>query len=622
MSPSVRLALLAVLALPGQALAATFQVTNTDDSGSGSLRAAIASANSAGGADTITFSVSGTHQVGAELEITDEVTITGNGTVLNGGGAGRVFALTANDTATITGLRITNGQASSACSGNDNGGSAIATASGSTLTLNQVLIDGNTVSGTAGCGGAVRTQSGTLNVNDSTIRDNTAAASTDDVDGGGIAVYGGTLNLQRSTVSGNSVDAGENGAGGGIYLSGTASITNSTISGNQVGSAGGGAIRMDTGSLTVLSSTITGNDATGGSGVWGGGGLLITGGTVTIRNSIVSGNVERPGTTSNCVANGGTITPLTGNVENGTTCGFGAAKNPLLSGLGSFGGPTSTFIPQLGGDALNAVSDCSGVAVDQRGVSRPQNGACDAGAFELRQPTATTAPASGIGAAAATLNGTVSNPEAMAMVTDFQYGTTTSYGSTTSPQGNVAASGSLSPAVGITGLQPGTTYHFRIVASGPMGTVYGADQTFTTASASAPDGTQPGGTEIPAATGGTPTVLVLDGKPLFDGSGVGIDVGVPGPGSLTGTLTLLGKTNRAAAAAKKKKPKPVVLGKAAVSVTAAGEVRLTVPLNAAAKNRLKGGRKIKAKLTVTFTPASGGKRSSKSTTVTLQRKKP
>jgi len=39
--------------------AATFTVTNTNDSGAGSLRAAITAANSAAGADTIAFNVSG-----------------------------------------------------------------------------------------------------------------------------------------------------------------------------------------------------------------------------------------------------------------------------------------------------------------------------------------------------------------------------------------------------------------------------------------------------------------------------------------------------------------------------------------------------------------------------------
>src|SRR4051794_19149427 len=43
--------------LCGDARAATFTVSNTNDAGAGSLRAAIINANTAGGADTIDFSV-------------------------------------------------------------------------------------------------------------------------------------------------------------------------------------------------------------------------------------------------------------------------------------------------------------------------------------------------------------------------------------------------------------------------------------------------------------------------------------------------------------------------------------------------------------------------------------
>ena len=59
--------LLAVLLLSVSAIgvtpahAATFTVTNLNDSGAGSLRQAILDANAAAGADTITFSVNGNY---------------------------------------------------------------------------------------------------------------------------------------------------------------------------------------------------------------------------------------------------------------------------------------------------------------------------------------------------------------------------------------------------------------------------------------------------------------------------------------------------------------------------------------------------------------------------------
>ena len=62
----------------------------------------------------------------------------------------------------------------------------------------------------------------------------------------------------------------------------------------------------------------------------------------------------------------------------------------------------------------------------------------------------------------------------------FDYGPTAAYGPRT-PQQPVAASGSdLSVSAGLTGLRPGTTYHYRLVASNADGTSRGADMTFTT----------------------------------------------------------------------------------------------------------------------------------------------
>jgi hypothetical protein len=62
----------------------------------------------------------------------------------------------------------------------------------------------------------------------------------------------------------------------------------------------------------------------------------------------------------------------------------------------------------------------------------------------------------------------------------FQYGPTGAYGarSPLAPAGNGTGSAKVSQA--ITGLQSGITYHYRIVASGPGGTVKGADRTFRT----------------------------------------------------------------------------------------------------------------------------------------------
>src|ERR671929_1202619 len=75
----LRVLLLAALALP--AAAATLNVTTLNDSGAGSLRAAIAAANATPGADTITFQagLTGTITLTSALQISQSVTIDGPG---------------------------------------------------------------------------------------------------------------------------------------------------------------------------------------------------------------------------------------------------------------------------------------------------------------------------------------------------------------------------------------------------------------------------------------------------------------------------------------------------------------------------------------------------------------
>ncbi|MCR4393549.1 MAG: putative Ig domain-containing protein [Dehalococcoidales bacterium] len=62
------------------------------------------------------------------------------------------------------------------------------------------------------------------------------------------------------------------------------------------------------------------------------------------------------------------------------------------------------------------------------------------------------------------------------VLVSFEYGTTTSYGNTTASQ-SMSTPGAFN--ANITGLAPGTVYHFRAKATGTT-TVYGSDMTFTT----------------------------------------------------------------------------------------------------------------------------------------------
>ena len=78
-----------------------------------------------------------------------------------------------------------------------------------------------------------------------------------------------------------------------------------------------------------------------------------------------------------------------------------------------------------------------------------------------------------MGATGATLAGSGANPELLPGSTFFQWGTTTSYGSQTIPE-TIAAGGAGPFSAGISGLVPGTVYHFRAVVTNIDGTSYGA----------------------------------------------------------------------------------------------------------------------------------------------------
>ena len=103
-------------------------------------------------------------------------------------------------------------------------------------------------------------------------------------------------------------------------------------------------------------------------------------------------------------------------------------------------------------------------------------------------PLLTVGEAQSITRTTATLPGTV-NPEGLETFYYYEYGTSTSYGGNApSAQGVSAGSGleALPATIGISGLVPATTYHYRLVAVSADGTTPSTDQTFTTAPATPP----------------------------------------------------------------------------------------------------------------------------------------
>ncbi len=96
--------------------------------------------------------------------------------------------------------------------------------------------------------------------------------------------------------------------------------------------------------------------------------------------------------------------------------------------------------------------------------------------FDTAIPQVTTNPATNLFTSTAALNGTLDDEGVGACACGFDYGTTIAYGSTAESPGTYNTGNSFS--IGITGLTPGTLYHFRARANDGFDIGYGSDRTF------------------------------------------------------------------------------------------------------------------------------------------------
>jgi hypothetical protein len=94
-------------------------------------------------------------------------------------------------------------------------------------------------------------------------------------------------------------------------------------------------------------------------------------------------------------------------------------------------------------------------------------------------PSVRTGSVQNVGATTVTLTGAVDR-RGRATNWYFEYGTSTSYGSRTSARSAPSGAGARNVAASVTGLTPGTTYHYRLIAVSDAGTGRGADATFAT----------------------------------------------------------------------------------------------------------------------------------------------
>lgn len=206
--------------------------------------------------------------------ISEDLTIQGNGgTVQRDANSNEdfgFFVLNANVTLTIADVTIRGAHEESAIRSAGN------------LTLTNVTIRDNQ----ALAGAAVFTTSGTLDILNSTLDNNTATQ-----DGGALLITQTTVTIQNSQITNNilTIPAGMSGIGGGIaFAIANVSISNTTLEGNMAVNGNGGSIGIgNSGSiLTLTDAILRNNSATNGGAIANSGDN-----TVKIEHSTVNGNM-------------------------------------------------------------------------------------------------------------------------------------------------------------------------------------------------------------------------------------------------------------------------------------------------------------------------------------------
>jgi hypothetical protein len=284
-------------ALEDRTVPSTLTVTNTLDSGAGSLRDDVKAAKSG---DTINFDPSLDGQTitltSGQLYLSKDVTIQGPGAgllTISGDNLSRVFFVKDKQTVVLSGMTLTGGNGTSGAGSDVDDGSGGAIADFGNLTVNYCTISGNSASASkfasgGGGGGIIAgfrpgSPQSTLTVNNCIISGNSATYGGGIYDVTSVTISGGTLS-GNSASYGAGVYANPGSSSNGSFNPSTLGVTGCMLSGNTA-SVEGGAIYNFSGTVTVSDCQITGNTA----GSFGGG-IFISAGTVTVSNSYFSGN--------------------------------------------------------------------------------------------------------------------------------------------------------------------------------------------------------------------------------------------------------------------------------------------------------------------------------------------
>lgn len=310
-------------------------VTNNNDTGSGSLRDAIANVDPDG---TIDFDPMVTGQTitltSGELVIDKSLTIQGptsGGVTISGDSGIRIFNVNAGVNFTFSSL---------------------------------------TLSGGNGAQGGAINNLGNLTILNSTLSGNTSSGS-----GGAIFSDSGVVKIINSTISGNPAGSG---FGGGLYNAGTSqtTITNSTIAANNEG------IRHISTSPLLLNNTIVARNPDC---------EFCDQVDVFVDTIEVPTATIDPASANNLMGVNSGVTGISHGVNGNQIGAAGSPINPLLGPLANNGGPTSTHAlnamsPAIdaGNNALAVDQNNAPLETDQRGAGFPRvdHSVVDIGAFE------------------------------------------------------------------------------------------------------------------------------------------------------------------------------------------------------------------------------------------------
>ncbi len=294
------------------------------------LISAINSANTAGGATTITLA-SGTNfnftssylsTNNVLPSISANITILGNGDTLNAAGNGRLFDVSSSGTLTLENMTLTGGKVSGSAA---KGGAVY---NSGNLKMTSCRVTGNQAIGGSGqnaAGGGIYSNGSSLTlVNDLVGREvvrtythgynfntgigtgatkpstktigasNKAAGGTGaSGQGGGLYAVGGIVNVTNCTIAGNQLSGGVNAQGGGIYVTGATLKLKNDVIGLKVDRSHTTTLSLTTYTETSKKTSNTvgaSNKAAGGTGSGQGGGLYVAGGSVNVTNCTIGDN--------------------------------------------------------------------------------------------------------------------------------------------------------------------------------------------------------------------------------------------------------------------------------------------------------------------------------------------